>query len=253
MALNYPKDFGTEWLKMKQDVKQAFTSANSRVPYQKFAAGIMKVSSSLEVLAGAFIKLLWSNGNDGAFFGRFSLGGQDQDGMILYDRDNGFALTSFSRVSDGYGYTAIYDKQGNIVVSNDAGSGEGLARPWIAYGFGNTSELVSPPTSRQNSTATDAAVVSALIPVQHPYLNLRAYVYNPGGGTNEVKVKDITHGTTLFTKTYAGTNYGFITETFALSSASFGDDVQLDVTIRRSAGSGAVGITVLNLLGVQTP
>jgi hypothetical protein len=253
MALNYPKSMGTEWNKLKQDVKSAWTAANSRKPYQKIGSGILSVSTSLTVLAGAFIKFVWSTGNDGVYIGRYSLGGQDYDGVIIYDRDNVFSFVSQSRVSDGYRYTALYDKQANIVVSNDAGSGEGLARPWLEHSFVNTAELVSPPTSRQNSTTTDAAVVSALVPVQHSYLNLRAYVYNPGGGSNQVKVKDVTNGVDLFAQTYAGTNYGFINETFAFSSADFGDDIQLDVTIRRTSGAGAVGITVLGLVGVQTP
>lgn len=251
MALNYPKNMGTEWLKLKQDVKSAFTSANSRVPYQKIAAGILKVSTSLEVLAGAFMKFVWPSGDDGIFLGRFQYVGSPHDGMIIYNYDGTFRFLSINKVSDGSGYTAIYDHTGNIVVSDDSVAEKGLARPWISHTFTNTTEIAAPPAARQTGNTTDTALVSTISPVQHPKMSIWFYVYiQTSPATATVKVKDVTSGETLYTSGALTAGYQHVT--FALGTWNFGDDHQFDVTIARASGTGNVGITVLSLTGRQS-
>lgn len=250
MGLNYPKDQGTEWFNLKQQVKSAFTSANSRVPYQKIAAGILKVSTSLEILAGAFLKFTYSTNDDGLYVGSGLLFGSDVvEGMyVKRNHGGGAAFSSLFKLTDGSGFTGIWDASGNIVVSDDAIAARGLARPWIPVSFMNTLEYASPPANRQTSNTTDTTVVSAFFPAQHPKMHFVAYVANPGGGTNEYKFKDGS-GTTLFTGTGTG---GFVSGDFSLGAYNFGDDYQMDLTIRRSAGAGAVGITLITLAGRQS-
>lgn len=250
MGLNYPKDQGTEWFNLKQQVKSAFTSANSRVPYQKIAAGILKVSTSLEILAGAFLKFSYISRDDGLYAGSNILFSGDLSEGFYINRNGpaGVAFTSLFRISDNYGFTGIWDGNGNIVVSDDAGAGKGLARPWIPVTFMNTTEYATPPAARQTTNTTDTTVVSAFFPAQHPKMHFVAYVSNPGAGTNEYKFKDGS-GTTLFTGTSTG---GFVSGDFSLGGFNFGDDFQVDLTIRRSAGAGAVGITLITLAGRQS-
>lgn len=250
MGLNYPKDQGTEWFNLKQQVKSAFTSANSRIPYQKIAAGILKVSTSLEILSGAFLKFSYIHYDDGIYMGSNVLfSGNLTEGLYIRNNKNGnAAFTSLYRISDGYGFTGIWDSVGNVVVSDDAGAAVGLARPWIPVTFMNTAEYATPPAARQTSGTTDATVVSAFFQAQHPRMHYVAYVANPGGGTNEYKFKD-SGGTTLFTGTSTG---GFVSGDFDLTGWTFGNDFQMDLTIRRSAGAGAVGITLISLYGRQT-
>lgn len=249
MALRYPKDQGTEWMNLKKSVKNAFTSANSRVPYQKIAAGILKISNSLQILAGAVMQFNYINQDDGIFMGsNISFSGELSEGVYV-KRHGGTAFTSLFRISDGYGFTGIWDGQNNIVVSDDAGADQGLARPWLAHTFTNTTELATPPASRQTGNTTDTALVSTITYVQHPKMVMWAYVYiQTGGASAEVKVKDLTAGTTLYTGTSTG---GYINPTFSIPG-DFGDSHQLDVTVRRSAGSGNVGISVLTLHGRQS-
>lgn len=250
MALNYPKDMGTEWIKLKQDVKSAFTSANSRQPYQKIGAGILTVASSLTILAGGFIKFIWSSGGTGMYAGRFTIGGEPHDGFYVNQYDGHLAFSTWNKISDGSGYTAIYDGTNNIVVSDDSVAAKGLARPWLSHTFVNTSELPSPPSSRQATGTTDTAVVSGLSPMQHPVLQVWYYVWvATAGATVEVKFKDITTGETLGTKTSGD---GFQSMTFNMGTWNFGDAHQFDITIRRAAGSGNVGLTVLSICGRQS-
>jgi hypothetical protein len=249
MALRYPKDQGTEWMKLRKDVKNAFTSANSRVPYQKIAAGVLKISNSLQVLAGAFMRFSYIDQTDGIYMGsNIMFTGEATEGIYIRRNNGSTAFTSLTRVSDHYGFTGIWDKGGQIVLSDDANSG-GLARPWIPHTFATTTELTVPPSTRQTASTTDVTLVNTITYLQHPRMVMWAYVYiQTGGSTAEVKVKDVTAGTTLWTGTSSG---GYINPTFDIPG-DFGDSHQIDITVRRASGSNNVGITVLSLHGRQS-
>lgn len=250
MALRYPKDQGTEWMKLKKDVKNIFTSANSRVPYQKIAAGILKISNSLEILAGAFMKFSYVNRDDGIYVGsNVIFAGEPSEGIYIKRNTTGTAFTSLFNIATGEGFTGIWDARSNIVLSDDSVAGQGIARPWIPHTFADTGELTAPPSTRTTTSTTDVPLVSTITYVQHPKMVMWAYVYiQTGGSTAEVKVKDITAGTTLYTGTSSG---GYINPTFDIPG-DFGDTHQLDITVRRASGSNAVGITVLTLHGRQS-
>lgn len=250
MGLNYPKDQGTEWFNLKEQVKSAFTSANSRIPYQKIAAGVLKISTSLEVLAGAFIKFMWSNGNNGMFLGRFNIAGEPQEGFYVNALNGGFALSSYNRVSDGYGFTAVYDGSGNIVLSDDADAQKGVGRPWISHTFSNTGELTTPPAIRQATGTTDTTIYSTITSIQHPKMHYWGYVYiQTGGATAEVKFKNLTTGLDMHAQTSAG---GWIMGDFSIGNWDFGDDHQIDITVRRASGTGNVGFTLGSVFGRQS-
>lgn len=249
MALNYPKDQGTEWFNLKKQVRDAFTSANSRVPYQKIAAGIVRISTSLELLAGSFLKFFYESGDVGIFVGRHTANGGDSDGIYIRRNGGGTLFSSSTRASDDFGYTAIWDSEDNLVVSDDAVD-KGLARPWIPQSFTETSGLTVPPTSRQNSTTSDLEIYTTFVPVQHPKLEYWAYVHiQTPGATAEVKFKNITTGATMHTTTTSG---GFISNSFSLGTWDYGDWHQMDVTIRRASGTGYVALTLVQLVGRQS-
>lgn len=245
----YPKDMGTEWMQLKRDVKSAFTSANSRVPYGKIGAGVLRVLSSLTIEAGAFIKFVYQSGITGMIVGRHTGGGDPVDGMFIKRADGTIAFWMYSRVSDGYGYTAIYDQQGNAVVSDDGNTQQGLATPWITVPYVETAELTAPPANRSTTNTTDTVVINTYHPMQHPKLQFAVYVHNAGGGTCEFKFKNPATGVTLFSTTSTG---GYVVGSFAISPWVYMDYLQLDLSIRRSAGAGAVGITLISLMGRQS-
>lgn len=247
----YPKDAGTEWMNLKRQVKDAWTSANSRVAYQKIGAGVLKVFQSLEVQAGAFIKYVFTGGVTGMLMGRHLSGSDPVDGIFIARPDGSTALWIHSRVSDGYGFTALYDQQNNIIFSDDGNSEKGIGRPWLAFPFVNTTEIANPPSARQTSGTTDVAVVTMFVPIQHPYIHFVYYgSIFVGGSTMEVKFKNITTGVTMHSETVGD---GWQSGEFSIGDYNFGESHQIDVTIRRASGSGAVGITVLTLAGRQSP
>lgn len=249
----YPKDQATEWQNIKKDVRMLFTSASYRRAMQQIGASALKVWKSIEIQAGAFLSFKYFNGITGVFIGRHTTSAAEAvDGLYIRRSDGSNAMWIYSRLSDGYGFTALYDKQENIIFSDDGDSGTGMARPWLSHPFVNTTELVIPPSVRQTTNTTDTAVVTTVIPDQHPRIRIEGYVYNPGGGTNNVKFKDTSSGTELYSASFAGTNPGWFSATFDNVNFSYGDIRTYDVTIRRSAGSGAVGITIVNVMTVQS-
>jgi hypothetical protein len=249
----YPKDQATEWQNMKKDVRMLFTSASYRRALQQIGATALKVWKSIEIQAGAFLSFKYGNGTEGIYIGRHSTGSDDADGLIIRRSDGSPAMWIYSRTSDGYGFSALYDKSGNIIFSDDGNTGTGMARPWLSYGgLVHTTELVAPPAARQTSNTTDTSVVTFVMPDQHPRIRVQGYVYNPGGGTNNVKLIEPSSGTTLYSNTYAGTNYGWFDFTVTNPNFDFGTVRIYDITIRRSAGAGAVGITIVSVMGVQS-
>lgn len=249
---NYPKDMGTEWMNLKRQVKDAFTSANSRVAYQKIAAGVLKVSSSLEILAGAFIKFVYSTGVTGMIMGYHLQGVEPAEGVFIRRIDGTTALWIFNRLSDGYGFTAIYDQENNGIFADDGNAQKGIARPWIPMTFMNTTELAVSPAARITGGTTDVAVQTAFANIQHPYIHYVAYVYVAvGGSTVELKFKDPGLGTTLHAATVGS---GWVSGDFAVNTDhDWGTNKNLDLTIRRASGSGNVGITLVSLYGRQSP
>lgn len=250
MGLNYPKNQGIEWLKMQRQIRTAFTAANSRIPYQKMAAGILKISNTIEILAGAVLEFYYSSGAVGIHMGRFALGSDVSEGMATYRPDGSPAFSSLFRLSDAYGFTGLWDQSANIVVSDDGLSGKGLGRPWIPHTFKDTNELASPPTNRQTSSTSDTAIISTITPIQHGRMSFTGYVYiQTGGSTMELKFKNLTTGVTMYSATVSG---GFVSGDFSVGSYNFGEGHQIDVTIRRASGSNNVGFTLLSLHGRQS-
>lgn len=247
----YPKDQGTEWMNLKTQVKNAFTSANSRVPYQKITAGILRVASSLEIMAGAFIKFVYSNSIIGMVMGRHTSGSDPVDGVFIRRVDGSTAFWIFTRVSDGYGFSALYDQSNNIIFSDDGNSSVGIARPWIPLTWADTGELTAPPTRRQATGTTDTVVQSTIVPQQHSHMELYGYIWvATAGATAEVKLKNLSNGTTVTSITAPD---GYVQLSGPVGSYTFGDWNQYDITIRRASGTGNVGFTTVALVGRQSP
>lgn len=245
----YPKNMATEWMNLKKKVNSTFTSANMKTAFAKIGAGVLNVFTALVIEAGASMRAKYQSGNTGVYFG--TLEGELEEGLSVLDNTGNYSFISFSRISDGYGYTAIYDKSGNQIVASDGDSEFGLARPWIPYTFVDTTEITTPPAARQTGLTTDVTVISTLAPVQHPKMRMEAYIYiQTGGATCNYKVKEVFSGTTLFSGTSSG---GFVGENFDVEGlVDYGNNVYLEITIRRASGSGNVGITVFQLMGRQS-
>lgn len=200
--------------------------------------------------AGSIMRFLYPSGVTGMIFGRHNNGIEEVDGMYIQRPDGTLALWIHSAVDDGDGFTAIYDQQENIIFSDDAVAGQGIARPWIPITFAPTAELTTPPANRQASSTTDVPVYTIFHPIQHPKIFYQAYMQvSVGGSTAEVKFKNNLAGTVMHSTTVSN---GWISGEFTLTDWNFGDTMNIDVTIRRASGSGNVGLTLLAFEGRQS-
>lgn len=247
----YPKDMATEWQKVKRDIKDGFTSGNSRVALKNLAQGTMDVFNGFILHAGAFFKSLYSNGNDSLYIGQIDrgLGPDDKIEGIYINRPNGsLAFWTFGSAVDGDAFWAFYDKAGNIVASDDAVSGQGLARPWLPYSSVRTALLTSPPDT--NSTTVYAPHHTLVGYMQHPKLILDAYVHVTGTATAVVQVLDPATGGVVFTTGNLGE--GFFTASGNHPNYIFGNWFRYDIQIKVSTGTGTVGITPFSTHGIQS-
>jgi hypothetical protein len=248
---NYPRDMANEWSNVKKDIRSLFTSASYRRALQQMGATGLKVFKFLEMQAGSYIKFKYPGGNDGLFLGRFGYGGDDVDGIAFFRPAGNFSFLSFSKVSDASGFTAIWDQSGNIILSDDGSTKKGLANPWLEHTVVDTNDIAGPPASHQTTSTSDTAIQSAFVPIQHSNMRIWYYAVPVSGSPIEVKLKNLTTGATVYSATH--TTSGYVDSgTFPVGDYNFHDIQQFDFTIRRTAGTGTVGATLIGFWGVQS-
>jgi hypothetical protein len=178
----------------------------------------------------------------------------DALGMIARRRNGSPALATFT-IPDGGGFSAVYDKQVNIIVSDDGASGQGLARPWLPISFVFPGSVV-PSGSETTTSATFATVLEAKYQKQHPrfyaYILLRCSDGSTSGEIQLAKndgtlVGDIIQGPTAIPLGY----FGFGTLLGSVPGG-FGEEMNIDIMLRRTAGAGTVGVRVMGAWGIQS-
>lgn len=148
-------------------------------------------------------------------------------------------------------FWGLYDKKGNYVITDDAWTGRGLARPYIPLQVG---DWASPPTATTTSGVFQdlAAGLSAIQhPVMYGYLLVRASDATTAGETR-ICIDDNPVGP-VFTIS-AGSFGDAYLGPFAVNVAetNYGNIHRISVQARRTAGSGTIGVRVLSLLGLES-
>ncbi|MEU4595471.1 hypothetical protein, partial [Micromonospora aurantiaca (nom. illeg.)] len=153
-------------------------------------------------------------------------------------------LVAFRTTADGGtaamslfgGIFAVWDRQGNIVMSTDEASGQGIARPWLPVTWAGSDYAQWPGTT---SAAFDS-LVETLLPRQQPRLFARIrHTTDVSGTTGELRL--MCNGTQLG----ATVNVAFLISTteigpLTLPAGGFGEVLSLTVDGRRTAGTGTV-------------
>jgi hypothetical protein len=163
-------------------------------------------------------------------------------------------------------FIAIWDNAENIVVSDDANAGFGLARPWLNYpafpDFPNGAvTVVSGGWAQITSTAfTNTWQINT--PLQHPWHHIDFLVQCDAGTSAEVMLYDETDSVQIgATQTVAAGGYAalFFDERYTPdkthlgnSSVDFGQPHSLRIRARVSGGTGAVRVAVTAAYGCQT-
>jgi hypothetical protein len=109
------------------------------------------------------------NGVTKVYFGPVTQGGLPVGVGWLYYRDNGKLLWTLEGQDPSHQYFAVRDNVGNIVISDDAVAGQGLATPYIPGQFVNWNA----PVASANTLTTFGVLQKAIWRKQHP----RFYVW----------------------------------------------------------------------------
>lgn len=191
----------------------------------------------------------------------------DDDGSVLAvlgDLSNGYRGTIINRAGGDpafeiygtgpgamSGFVGLYDRSGNYVVTDDAFSARGLARPYIPIPM---QDLSAPTATTTSSTFVDiCGGVSAIQhPVMYAYLLVRS---DDASTTGEVRLTldSVQVGPTLTVTAgqFAAVPLG---DPFAVTvnESVYGAIHTLSLQARRTAGTGTVGAKVLSLLGLES-
>lgn len=192
------------------------------------------------LLAGAYSSSAAYNLPDGSQQPMFLLNRADGSlALSMYDPDP--ALNGFQQ------FFALWDRSSNIVLSDDADSGQGIARPYVPGSFYRSrySDWVG------TTMTTFETMFRARIPKQHPRLRVRLWASNDTtGATGEVRV------------VVNGTQFGpTIATTFSIAETLVGPlvvagthmtDLVVEIQARLVTGAGAVRVEPSQLQGEQS-
>lgn len=149
----------------------------------------------------------------------------------------------------GSQFWALYDEQGNILISDDSSAGQGLARPYIPWRAMPMSEVTTPPQSTTSSSFV--ALHRSHGVKQHPRIRVDMIIQADSGTTGEARLVassgDVIGG--VLSIPSAANTYGQIV------GAIPGDHMQathFDVQARRVSGAGSVRVGIADVYGVQS-
>lgn len=171
-------------------------------------------------------------------------------GFAARRADGGLAWFVYSE-EDGDGFWAGLDKQGNILISEDGASGQGLALPYLPFVWETG---VSVPSGTETTTSGSfTSSHTAVYLKQHPKVIVMALVRSSDGSTTgEIRLLNTTMGEQI------GTTQSIVAGEFSFKiidgpiSGTHLQSMQLDLQIRRTAGAGTIGARPYLSYGRQT-
>lgn len=245
---NYPKNFSSEWNQLRRDVKNAFTSANLRTGMAKIGAKVIEITGELAMNAGAILRAKYTSGGSALYVGPVTLGGQPAQGVLI-NRPDGSRAFDVTGAEDGQGFIGIWDRSSHVIFSDDAVSGQGVARPWIPYTPIETAKLTSPSVIVTTSTWTSVHTVQGIM--QHPKMRLGGGFIAFGSDTGKIRL--ISGGSSFWESPVLGPGFVWYRETIAHPNYQFDDEFTYDIQVMRNSGAGAgVGFTPTYIMGRQS-
>lgn len=178
------------------------------------------------IIRGGNLRLQSVDDDSLVFFGNVIVGDDTSRGWIFrfHPDEDGNAPIAFSLAGGpGAQEWALNDRDGSRLVANDTLSGHGLARPWIPYHLLATENAEQSGTSLWASTTVGSpgtALLSALVPIQHPRIRIGAAVTTTGGGTGHWR---LTIASSTTTTTLVSDETGFAIHDVEVPG--WGDDI----------------------------
>lgn len=200
-----------------------------------------------------------TEGNAIVLLGRYDVPGYEKpDGhkqmVVGIWRDTGelaFEMIDAEPTIDGFQqYWALLDRSGNRVVSDDATSGQGLARPYLPAVF---YDYPAAPTQTTSSAAFATLQRASGFIKQHPRIQVGVLVLTDAGTTGQVRLWDATNGVQIGStiSVGAGVFQGYNIGPAPISGAHM-DGIDLDIQARVLSGPGSIGVQATTAYGIQS-
>lgn len=170
----------------------------------------------------------------------------------IFRRLNGFPAFYINGTPGGDQFWTLVDMQGNFVMSDDIGSGQGIATPYIPL-FGISLPRLTNPEA---TTSTTAFVGMYRIHgvKQQPKISTDFVATTPNGVTAEVQIVDLNRGSTVIAgplSISANTPMTYFQMTGAIQGGHL-SGIILEVQMRVASGVGTVGMSYVDAFGRQT-
>ncbi|GAA1716420.1 hypothetical protein GCM10009745_76150 [Kribbella yunnanensis] len=193
------------------------------------------------------IRMIDADGTEILYFGPDSEGRQ----VIRLARDQGKRVLYTYAVSSGRQYWALTDSNNDIVVSDDAESGVGLARPWIPVSF----ELVRGQDMPTVTNGNYETVWEANFNKAQPFIELYTVDGCDSGTTGGGRIMITPVGGTEF-EADAWTNGPGLGRhyrgPYALPGGTYTGPLRVSVQYRRTSGTGNVYAIAMDATQRQT-
>lgn len=210
-------------------------------------ASTMVVRGGSIVMEGGAFQLVDKNGDSVVYFGDVTQGDTVSRGFIF--RFDGGALAFEMGGAPGSQFWGLRDRTGNILVSNDALTGAGLARPYIPLPIPQPVN----PSDWQNTTDTSFAVISrSQVNVQHPRIRANIRAFAPSGTNGQVRLM---MGGTQVGPTLSGGDGSFFSDGFDAeipAGVGFDSTATVELEARVTSGPDDVAAIVRELYGIQS-
>jgi hypothetical protein len=178
--------------------------------------------------------------------------GSQQQAVLMRRQDGSLAISAFA--SDGSGanqFVALWDASGNIVMSDDAASGVGLARPYLPVALGPAFDAGWDYWPRTTS-ATMQELWGGQIYRQQPRLVVVIRASSDVSGTTgqvQLTVNGVAQGSPQ--------SVGFVAAYYTfgpidLTGYGYMNQLAIAVTGQRTAGTGAIRASVYSAYTLQS-
>ncbi|MDG4792429.1 hypothetical protein [Micromonospora sp. WMMD1082] len=185
---------------------------------------------------------------DGAVLSRQGQLGEGWRGTWIGRAGGGVAFLVGGQGSDD-GFVALYDRTGQYIVSDDAASERGLARPYIPI---QTGEVTVPTATTTSGTFTDLA--AGTMPVQHPVL-MAHILARASDGTTAGEIRMTVDGEPVGepgTLAAGGYTHMILGPAVLPGIYAYAALAAISIQARRTAGSGTIGARVMSILGLES-
>lgn len=184
------------------------------------------------------------------YFGPVLFGTDTTPGWIFYRADETpvFALAGSSADDQ---FWLFRDNVGNIVISDDGQTNQGLARPYIPIAF---SEHYNFAFNINTTSATFTGLWAAQYVKQHPRIRVKALVKTSDGTTGgEIRLFNITTGEDITGAVNIPLGqFGIINLGPTQITGDHMSLIEVEVQVRRTAGAGNIGVKIYGATGEQS-